>query len=92
MAKRHDERKCLRSVSKVCRIEGNHIVANMDAVIGIHRLGMIDYLVNYCGYFFNRVSRGANPTFINFSDDTTKSSIRDVKKARKEHKLTNKKK
>ena len=36
MAKRHDERKCLRSLSKVCRIEGNHIIANVDAVIGIH--------------------------------------------------------
>lgn len=90
MAKRHDERKCLRSLSKVCRIEGNHIIANVDAVIGIHRWGMIDYLVGYCGYFFSRTIKGGNPKPISFSDDETNNSIKAAKKARKEHKLTNK--
>ena len=92
MAKRHDERKCLRSLSKVCRIESNHIIANVDAVIGIHRWGMIDYLVGYCGYFFSRTTKGGKPKPISFSDDETNNSIRAAKKARKEHKLTNKRK
>lgn len=92
MAKRHDERKCLRSLSKVCRIDGNSITANRDANIGIHRLGMIDYLTHYCGYYFHFVSKGATPRVINFSDDSATESVRAAKKARKEHKLTNKKK
>ena len=87
MAKRHDERKCLRSLSKVCRIEGNHIIANIDAIIG-----MIDYLVGYCGYFFSRTTKGGKPKLISFSDDETNNSIRAAKKARKEHKLTDKRK
>lgn len=92
MAKRHDEKKCLRSLSKVCRIDGNIIVANRDANVGIHRLGMIDYLTHYCGYYFHFVAKGATPKVINFSDDNTANSVRAAKKARKEHKLTNKKK
>ena len=82
MAQRHDARKCLRSLSKVCRI----------AVIGIHRWGMIDYLVGYCGYFFSRTTKGGKPKLISFSDDETNNSIRAAKKARKEHKLTDKRK
>ena len=53
---------------------------------------MIDYLVSYCGYFFSRTTKGGKPKPISFSDDETNNSIRAAKKARKEHKLTNKRK
>jgi|GEM_PF-4040313 len=90
MAKKHDERKCLISLSKVCRISGNHISGN-PANIGIHRWGMIDYLTKYCGYVFN-TDIHATGNRITFTDDNTSESVRAAKKARKEHKLTNKKK
>ena len=92
MAKNHDERKCLCSLSKVLRIEGNHLVANVDANIGIHRWGMIDYLTKYCGYYFHYTSKGISPKGITFSDDNVNNSVKAAKKARKEHKLSNKKK
>lgn len=90
MAKKHDERKCLISLSKVCKINGNHIGGN-PANIGIHRWGMIDYLVHYCGYrFYN--DKNAVGSNLRFNDEDTNKSIRDAKKQRKERKLTNKKK
>lgn len=36
MAKKHDERKDLKCVSKVAEINGNRIIVPTDAVIGIH--------------------------------------------------------
>lgn len=91
MPKRHDERKCLRSLSKVCRIDGNHIIGNANS-IGIHRWGMIDYLTHYCGYVISLTEKAINPSALRFSDDLAETSVRAAKKARKEPKLTNKKK
>uniref|UniRef100_A0AAU8MGS4 HNH endonuclease n=1 Tax=Geladintestivirus 3 TaxID=3233135 RepID=A0AAU8MGS4_9CAUD len=88
--KKHDERKCLISLSKVCKINGNHIAGN-PANIGIHRWGMIDYLTKYCGYTFTKDIHAVGKA-IKFTDDSTSENVRAVKKARKEHKLTNKKK
>ena len=50
MAKKHDERKDLRSVSRIARINGNHIIIGDKSAVGIHTWGKIDFLTKYCGY------------------------------------------
>ena len=89
MAKKHDEKKDLKCVSKVAEINGNHIIIPTNAVIGIHTWGRIDFLVHYCGYVLNR-SNNVKASNLNFEDATV--SAREAKKIKKEHKLTNKKK
>lgn len=90
MAKKHDERKDLKCVSKVAEINGNRIIVPINAVIGIHTWGRIDFLVHYCGYVINRSSNTIKPSNLNFEDATV--SAREAKKIKKEHKLINKKK
>ena len=51
---KYDENKVLRSVSRVARVEGNHIILRADAIVGIHMWGKLDYLVNYRGYMVSR--------------------------------------
>ena len=89
MAKKHDERKDLKCVSKVAEINGNHIIISTNSVIGIHTWGRIDFLVHYCGYILNR-SKNVKASNLNFEDATV--SAREAKKIKKEHKLSNKKK
>lgn len=90
MAKKHDERKDLKCVSRIAEINGNHIIVPTNAVIGIHMWGRIDFLVHYCGYVINHGSNTIKPSNLNFEDATV--SAREAKKIKKEHKLTNKKK
>lgn len=52
--KHYDENKVLRSVSRVARVEGNHVIIKPDAIVGIHMWGKLDYLVNYKGYIVSR--------------------------------------
>ena len=89
MAKKHDEKKDLKCVSRVAEINGNHIIIPTNAVIGIHTWGRIDFLVHYCGYVLNR-SNNVKASNLNFEDATV--SAREAKKIKKEHKLSNKKK
>jgi hypothetical protein len=89
MAKKHDERKDLKCVSKVAEINGNRIIIPTDAVIGIHTWGRIDFLIHYCGYILYR-AKNVKASNLNFEDATV--SAREAKKIKKEHKLTNKKK
>ena len=89
MAKKHDERKDLKCVSKVAEINGNRIIIPTDVVIGIHTWGRIDFLVHYCGYILYR-AKNVKASNLNFEDATV--SAREAKKIKKEHKLTNKKK
>ena len=89
MAKKHDEKKDLKCVSKVAEINGNHIIVPTDAVIGIHTWGRIDFLVHYCGYILNR---GKNVKASNLKFEDAEVSAREAKKIKKEHKLSNKKK
>ena len=89
MAKKHDEKKDLKCVSKVAEINGNRIIIPTDAVIGIHTWGRIDFLVHYCGYILYR-AKNVKASNLNFEDATV--SAREAKKIKKEHKLTNKKK
>ena len=89
MAKKHDEKKDLKCVSRVAEINGNHIIIPTNSVIGIHTWGRIDFLVHYCGYVLNR-SNNVKASNLNFEDAIV--SAREAKKIKKEHKLTNKKK
>ena len=89
MAKKHDERKDLKCVSKVAKINGDSIIIPKDAVIGIHTWGRIDFLLHYCGYILYR-AKNVKASNLNFEDATV--SAREAKKIKKEHKLTNKKK
>ena len=89
MAKKHDEKKDLKCVSKVAEINGNHIIIPTNSVIGIHTWGRIDFLVHYCGYILNR-SKNVKASNLKFED--AEVSAREAKKIKKEHKLSNKKK
>lgn len=89
MAKKHDERKDLKCVSKVAEINGNHIIIPTNSLIGIHMWGRIDFLVNYCGYILNR-SNNVKASNLKFAE--AEVSVREAKKIKKEHKLSNKKK
>ena len=89
MAKKHDERKDLKCVSKVAEINGNRIIIPTDAIIGIHTWGRIDFLIHYCGYILYR-AKNVKASNLNFEDATV--SAREAKKIKKEHKLSNKKK
>lgn len=89
MAKKHDERKDLKCVSRIAKIDGNHIIIPINAIIGIHMWGRIDFLVHYCGYVLNR-SNNIKASNLNFED--VEVSAREAKKIKKEHKLSNKKK
>ena len=89
MAKKHDEKKDLKCVSRVAEINGNHIIIPKNAVIGIHTWGRIDFLLHYCGYVLNR-SNNVKASNLNFED--AEVSAREAKKIKKEHKLSNKKK
>lgn len=95
MAKKHDERKDLKYVSRVAEINGNHLIIPTNVVIGIHMWGRIDFLVHYCGYILNH-SRTVKPSNLKFEDAEINSiltdNIREAKKIKKEHKLSNKKK
>ena len=89
MAKKHDEKKDLKYVSKVAEINGNRIIIPTDAIIGIHTWGRIDFLIHYCGYILNH-SRTVKASNLKFED--AEVSAREAKKIKKEHKLSNKKK
>ena len=89
MAKKHDERKDLKCVSKVAEINGNHIIIPTNSLIGIHMWGRIDFLVHYCGYILNR-SNNVKASNLRFED--AEVSAREAKKIKKEYKLSNKKK
>lgn len=89
MAKKHDEKKDLKCVSRVAEINGNHIIIPTNSVIGIHTWGRIDFLVHYCGYVLNR-SNNIKASNLNFED--AEVNAREAKKIKKEHKLSNKKK
>lgn len=89
MAKKHDEKKDLKCVSRIAEINGNRIIVPKNAVIGIHTWGRIDFLVKYCGYYLY-FAKSVKASNLKFEDAAV--SAREAKKIKKEHKLTNKKK
>lgn len=89
--KNHDENKDLRLFSRIGKVDSitKTLKANKNQLIGIRMWGRIDYLTKYCGYVFIR-DNSINANVAN--NDNNSSNYRDLKKARKEKQLTNKKK
>lgn len=95
MSKNHDESKDLRLVGRIVKIDYSNktIQAPKTVTIGIRTWGRIDYLVNYCGWYFiwnNEVKLQAKTS--NAEDNTNTKRKREAKKLAKENTLTNKKK
>lgn len=88
MAKKHDERKDLKCVSRIAEINGNHIIVPTNAVIGIHMWGRIDFLVHYCGYILNH-SRTVKASNLKFEDAEINSILTDSIRLRKLIRNTN---
>lgn len=93
MAK-HDENKDLRLVSRVAKIDYSNktIQAPKTAVIGIRTWGRIDFLVNYCGWFFSWNNAVSVSRRVVESDNKDKIRKQNERKQSKERALTNKKK
>lgn len=94
MAKKHDENKDLRLISRIAKINYSDktIQAPKSSIIGIRSWGRIDYLTHYCDWTFiwnNNVLVSGKQTF---NDNNNIKRKRDAKKAAKENTLTNKKK
>ena len=70
---KYDENKVLRSVARVARVEGNHVIIKPDAIVGIHMWGKLDYLVNYRGY---TVSRSNNVVLAKNEESSQKADKR----------------
>ena len=83
---KHDENRDLQSVAKIAKIDfgSKSINCSKSAKIGIHMWGKIDYLTKYCGWHFIWNNSASVVTSV-------ESSI-EVKKAKKEFKLTHKNK
>lgn len=70
---KYDENKVLRSIARVARVEGNHVILKSDAIVGIHMWGKLDYLVNYKGY---TVSRSNNIITVKNEETSNKADKR----------------
>lgn len=89
MAKKHDENKDLKSISKIAKIDfsSKTFSCAKTSTIGIHMWGKIDFLTKYCGWHLiwnNAVKQPYNQII----DDNTSTIT--SKKAKKEFKLTDK--
>lgn len=95
MSKKHDENKDIRLVSRIAKIDyaNKTIQAPKSAIIGIKTWGRIDYLTNYCGWFFIWNNEVLITGRHNSSDDNdSKKRKRDAKKLTKDNSLIPKKK
>ena len=92
MAKKHEENKDLRCFSRVGKINYSDktLRASKNAIIGIHMWGKIDFLIHYCGWHFVWNNQAGTGGYIGSSDDSNKKTYRELKKASKAPKLTNK--
>lgn len=91
---KHDENKCLRSISRVAKIDFSNktIQASKSAIIGIHMWGKIDYLTHYFRWHFYWNNSAGTGGYYKSSSDDAKKNYREMKKANKAPKLTDKSK
>lgn len=91
--KKHDENQDLNVIGKRFRIDSfkKTISASKSQTIGNKTWGRLDFLCHYCGYVIVWDS-GEVISSVSYSDKTKKQELRDIKKAAKEHKLTDKSK
>ena len=89
MSKRHDENRDLRSFSRIGKVDYSNktLQCSKNATIGIHLWGKIDFLTKYCGWFFMWNNSAGTGGYVGNDDSKTK---RELKKAKKEPKLTDK--
>lgn len=89
MSKRHDENRDLRSFSRIGKVDYSNktLQCSKNAIIGIHLWGKIDFLTKYCGWFFSFNNSAGTGGYVGNDDSKTK---RELKKAKKEPKLTDK--
>lgn len=91
MSKIHDENKDIQLLKRVCYVNqgSKTIQAPKSAIIGIKSWAKIDFLVHHKGYHFI----WDNGTVIDkssYEDSDKKKNLRAIKKASKEHTLTDK--
>ena len=88
--KNHDESKDVRLISRIAKVDTvrKMIVVPVGTTFGLKTLGRLDYLCNHKGYFLTRSNKAVARTANNASE--SKKTARDLKKARKEPKLTDK--
>lgn len=89
MSKKHDENKDVKCFSRIGKVNfgDKTLQVSKSANVGIHMWGRIDFLTKYCGWHFiwnNNAVAGGTPS------DTSTTSKRELKKAKKEPKLTDK--
>lgn len=85
----YEESKVLKSLSRIIRIDIPNKKLNVpkDQTLGIKQLGMIDFLVNHCGW----VRVNVNGPKVKFVKDIDYAST-NKKKDAKQHALTDKRK
>lgn len=90
MSKKHEENRDLRSFSRIGKVDysSKTLQCAKSANIGIHLWGKIDYLTKYCGWHFVWNNQ-ASSSYAQFNDNS-KQDIRDKRKLKKEHQLTDK--
>ena len=86
---RHDENKDVRSFSRIGKVNPGDktLRVSKSATIGIHMWGRIDFLTKYCGWHFIWDNSAGVGTV---KADGPAKSNKDLKKAKKEHQLTDK--
>lgn len=74
MAKKHDENKDLRLLSRICKIDfaDKTISASKSAIIGNKSWGRIDFLTHYCGWHFIYNNEVVVKKFVYSTDDAKK--------------------
>lgn len=91
MAKLHDENKDIQLLKRSCYVNygTKTIQAPKSAIIGIKTWGRIDFLVHHKGYHFVW-DNGAVVDKSSYEDSDKKKNLRAIKKASKEHTLSDK--
>lgn len=87
----HDENKDIQLLKRSCYVNvgSKTIQAPKSAIIGIKTWARIDFLVHYKGYHFIW-DNGAIVDKSSYENPSEKKNLRAIKKASKEHMLTDK--
>lgn len=93
MAKKHDEVKDLRLLSRKCRIDfvNKTISASKTTIIGNNSWGRIDFLTHYCGWHFIYNNEIKVPTTYIDSDGNTINKKKQKKESKRQSLLIKRK-
>ena len=89
----HDENKDINCLKRICyvNVASKTIQASKNTVIGIKSWGRIDFLCHFKGYHFIW-DNGTVVDKSSYEDSSEKNNLRAIKKASREHILTDKNK